>query len=140
MVTFALAPGRVNKGIIDYSSSEGIKHFNKATEPTKKLFNGQAENLHYFLTQVSDRIKDFGWESITTITNSEDLAVDMVTEYGQYTLEDVQVQATEWHGEDNQTREQQNSYMMFRFLRESLEVDFHNKITLFKNSYLIDDE
>ena len=91
MVTFALAPGRLNDNIIDYSTAEGIKHFHKATEPTKKLFDGRSENLHYFLTQVSDRIKDFGWKDITTITNSDDLAVDMVTEYGQYTLEDVQV-------------------------------------------------
>ena len=126
-VKFSLAPGRITQYIIDYSSNEGIKLFNSSTSPTKTLFDGHPNNLNFFLQQVSDRIKDFGWETIFTITNSYEEDVYLVEDYGQYTLNDVKSTSSVWHGEDNQNRNQQNSYLMFRFLIESLESKFHNK-------------
>ena len=139
-VKFSLAPGRLTQSIIDYSSTEVIKLFNSDTSHTKTLFDGHPNNLNFFLQQVSDRIKDFGWETICTITNSDGEEVDLVGDYGQYTLKDVKITASAWHGEDNQNRNQQNSYLMFRFLRESLESKFHNKVTLSKNNYMVDGE
>ena len=137
---FALAPGRITDHIIDYSTTEGMQHYHKATKPLKKHFDGRAENIHHFLNQVSDRSKEYGWEDITHIKNSEGKEIDVIKEYGQYTLADIKSEETSWHGTRNKTRSAQNSYLMFRFLRDSLEAEFHSKITLSESSYTVNGE
>ena len=61
-VVFSLAPGRASNNLIDYNTPEGAKLFTKATEPMREPFDGTPEMFNNFISQVKDKVVDFGWE------------------------------------------------------------------------------
>jgi hypothetical protein len=67
-VQFTLAPGRANNdAVLDYTSTEGIKLYNKATTPLETKYDLDAGRLYYFLQNVENRASNQNWSPICNI-------------------------------------------------------------------------
>ncbi len=60
---FSLAPALANGGVIDYSTSEGIKIYSATTSSLVEdpLFDCDSEGLSHFLGKVGIRAQADGW-------------------------------------------------------------------------------
>jgi len=96
---FALAPG-VHGGaaFIDYGTSEGQKLFKNMTVALKNEFDCSTQDLKVFLSNISDRAGQYGWEDVLEVP--EDVAAvpavnrNLLTEYGLISIEQVRAHAT----------------------------------------------
>ena len=52
-VTLALTPGRASNATLDYTTTEGIKLYNKATKGVDPPYDLSNKGLYAFLRQVS---------------------------------------------------------------------------------------
>ena len=66
-VNFALAPGRANNDILDYTTSEGIKLYGKAVSPLDPQYDLQSGGLYAFLQKVRNRAIEQDWNNILNI-------------------------------------------------------------------------
>ena len=75
IVNYVSTPGLTS--LLDYSTTWGQKQW---IETTKKLvdksYDGNPQNLKFFLDRLVDRVEVLGWESITKIQGK-----DLVTQY-----------------------------------------------------------
>jgi hypothetical protein len=144
-VQFALAPGRVNNEVLDYSSSEGIKLYNKATAPLETKYDLDTGHLYSFLQKVRNRAMNQNWTVICTIPVPPSTAIagqvtpkyDLLTQYGRMTLNNIRAAAEEYqfrHG-----RNAQNAHQMYEFLYSSLNDEAQARVALKEKDYLIYD-
>ena len=59
-VPFALTPGQIATGIIDYRTKEGRKEFERAIEPLPDKYDGSADKLALFLSQLETKATNCG--------------------------------------------------------------------------------
>jgi hypothetical protein len=138
---FTLAPALANTAaFIDLTTSNGIKHFNKATEPlTKEPFNfADPSDLQVFLDLVLKKSQVWGWNPIfdipvtnpsTTVTTNHNL----LQEYGLIPLSAVRTQVSSYYA--TPTKRAQDSFMLCQALLSSLTLDFLKLITADANEY-----
>ena len=62
-VPFALTPGQLQSGTIDYRTKEGKKLFDKAIEPLPDKYDGSAGGLALFLSQLETKATNCGWNN-----------------------------------------------------------------------------
>jgi hypothetical protein len=115
---FALSPALASShGLLNYSTSEGIKIYNKATSPMDVTYNGGSGNLRLFLSKMQQKGNQFGWNRINTISQGGQ-SYNLISSYGQVELASIRAQA---HAlETAASRDTQNSSQMYLFLKTSL--------------------
>ena len=134
---FTLAPG-CNYHILDWTNPAHTKQYYKATSPldSTEKFDGQPNKICLFLAHVEDRAQQFNWQSILTIpVGLLPLSYNLVHNYGQMSLQDVQTKALTYVR--LQGREAQDAYMLFNFLIESLTDSFKAQVHLYEQDYMI---
>ena len=144
VVAFARTPALANSGVLDYSSSEGMKIFAAAIAALPTKFTGEAKDLHLFLKDFKERASMNGWGTITTVTVPEEAgppivpahSYDLVSQYGIITLAQIRAQAEVY--EIASGRDAQNSSLMYQCLYNSLTEEAKLKVLKDKAQYEID--
>jgi hypothetical protein len=117
-IVFALSPAlATSNALLDYTSSEGIKIYNKATAPMEALYDGGSGNLRLFLSKMQQKGNQYGWTRILTI-NQGATNYNIVNSYGQVELSSIRAQATQLEAAGS--RDTQNSSQMYLFLKTSI--------------------
>jgi hypothetical protein len=129
----------LNNAVLDLNpGGDGLKTFQKATEPLSTKFDGSTDLLPTFLQSVADRSDTYGWRAQLRIpAGAPPTARDLISEYGRITMEEVRARAATWVGTN--TRGAQNAYMLYLFLIESLTPKFKSLVILERDKYLITD-
>lgn len=143
MAQFALAPGRLGTEVLDYSSSEGIKLYNKATAPLENKYDLDPGHLYGFLQKVRNRAMNQNWQEICKIPVGPTIVVpdavipeyDLLTEYGRMTLAHVRSHAGSYQFVSG--RSAQNAHQMYEFLYSSLDDDAQVRVAAKEVSYFI---
>ena len=117
---FALAPAFANPDVLDYSDQSAAKLFKAGTEALSIKFDCKPDNLQLFLDQARDRSIVFDWLNILSIPSQGDVALskDLIESYGEISYQEVCNHALTYMHED--TREAQDSFMMYHCLMNSL--------------------
>ena len=69
-VTFALTPGRASTATPDYTTTEGIKFYNKATKGMEPPYELSNQKPYPFLSQVSHKANQMNWDTIINVPQS----------------------------------------------------------------------
>ena len=133
---FALGPGRTND-VLDYTDSESAKIYYKAISPLETKFDGKPDHISVFLASVANRAHRFGWNNILTIPVGNNINKNLVKQYASVTMTQVTARANQYIGQE--TRDAQNSDMLYNFLIESLTEDFKEQVLLFVDDFTIND-
>ena len=133
---FALGPGRTND-VLDFTESSAVKLYYKAIAPLETKLDGQPDNIAVFLASVADRARRFHWTSILTIPVAGGVSRNLIKDYAQVTATEVRARATTYQGQ--QTRDAQNSDMLYYFLIESLTETIKAQVLLFVDNFTIND-
>jgi hypothetical protein len=115
---FALFPGAAGVGVLDFTKSESLKLFTKATASIDPKYNLEEGKLRIFIDQVRQRGKIYGWNHILNVTDSTGNVYDITTHYGKLSLDDCISHALMYI--NTQTRRAQDAVMLFQFLHNSL--------------------
>jgi hypothetical protein len=106
---------------IDMNSSIGIKIFQEATKPLDEKFDGSATKVQGFLKSVEEEVTKRGWSSINKVPKNGAL-VNWIPMYAQFTIEELKAHVLTYVGQP--TRDAQNSFAMYQFLRTSLDPSY----------------
>lgn len=143
-VTFAFSPALAVQGLLDFTKGEHSKIYKSAIrEVSKEPYECEAEGLYQFLKDVQDRADEMGWsESILKITlevddENEPIQENLLANYGTISLE--QVVESELQYINEQGREAQDTYMLYKCLMASLSSTARKKISLWSEQYRIGD-
>ncbi|KAL7562143.1 hypothetical protein ACA910_016701 [Epithemia clementina (nom. ined.)] len=133
-MAFALGPGR-NNNVLDYDNdAAAVKLYHKAIAPMDERFDGTPEKIHVFLANVADKARRFNWEAILTVTIATNTYF-LITQYGQVTNAQVRTHAATYVG--TQTRNAQNSDMLYHCLMASLTSAFKGQVLLNSHEYTV---
>jgi hypothetical protein len=139
---FSLGPALANDGIIDYSTSEGIKIYSAATSSLVEdpLFDCEAGGLSHFLGKIGIRAHANGWDrSIFAIPR--DLAdplgeaYSFLSQYGIVSLAQTQAHAATYVSTNS--RAAQDSIQLGIAIMKSVSVSGFNRLTIRKTEYTI---
>jgi hypothetical protein len=143
-VAFAFSPAQAVQGLLDFSKSEHSKIYKSAIrEVCKDPFDCEAEGLYQFLKDVQDRADEMGWsDNILNITlevtdDIEPVQEKLIDNYGTISLE--QVVESELQYINEQGRDAQNTYMLYKCLMSSLTNNAKKRISLWSEQYRIGD-
>ena len=124
--TFALTPYQAIDGIIDYTTNEGRKYYERATAKLNdEGFDCQADTLRAFIKDLERRAEAFGWTS--TITGILNIPIDindpnspiknLLKQYGELSWDQIfDYDDTYIH---NNTRAAQDSRMLYECIMNS---------------------
>jgi hypothetical protein len=129
MATFSLSPAQTSNDIIDYSTSDGMKLYTKATKPQKNEYDGSSEGLRLVLETFRDHAFESNWVANLTIPTSNGDR-NLAARYGQITDAELRAYVTTFSG--TQTRLAQNSSQMLSYLKGSLDDTF--KLEVYMNA------
>jgi hypothetical protein len=139
---FSLAPALANGGVIDYSTSEGIKIYGAATSSLVEdpLFDCDSEGLSHFLGKVGIRAQTNGWNG-SIFAVPVDIADplgdthDFLTNYGVMSLSHIREHALTYVG--TQSRAAQDSMQLGIAIMKSVSVAGFNKLTIRAEDYTV---
>jgi hypothetical protein len=80
---FALNPADLNQNFFDYTTTEGRKHFERATEPLDTPYDGSSKGLNMFIHQVKSKASVCGWTN--SIRKSRNDRERQLSAQGSYT-------------------------------------------------------
>jgi len=130
---FALTPALANPDPVDYNTSEGMKLYKSATEKLHHTFDGETGSLRLFLQALQQRADAFGWESILTVPDDQNIGRNLITEYGRVSMANVIAHATTHV--HTQTRAAQNSAQLFTCIYDSLSLEALLKVSTDSSTY-----
>ena len=120
--------------IIDYSTSDGMKLFAKATKPQKTEYNGSAEGLSLFLGNFCDHANTSNWNANITVTTGTGIR-DLPSRYRQITEGELATHIAVFN--NTPTCLAQNSAQMIIYVKESLEDNFKLEVYMQAALYTI---
>ena len=96
-LTFALAPGLIGINTqLDYSTQIGAALYWSGSSSLPIKFNGEEENLSVFTDALRDQAREMGWGnpqasilSIPVLRNSTQVHVNLIEEFGRYSLQEL---------------------------------------------------
>jgi hypothetical protein len=107
-------------------------------------FDLTPNKLQSFLNRVNERVAKQNWGGVINIilppANPGAIApqpINLITNYGQVTLQQVRNHANEYCINNVQTRNNQNSLMLYMFLSNSLDTTAHNAMDINPEKYRI---
>ena len=142
---FTRSPLSFGNDPIDYNTKAGAKYHERATKPLMPKgspFGVEPNALGTFMNRLADRAKDMGWlragrigmvPQDTAIQNSP--TVNIFENYGSRTLE--QITAYERTIVATETRNSQDSKLLYDILMGSLSVEGQQRIANHKTSYVL---
>jgi hypothetical protein len=145
-VTFARAPGRVNRDIIDFTTKAGDALYKRATKPLfgdrEDKFSLQGDDMLSFLDLVAVRAKNSGWDVFNIQTSEVGVTPivvkHLITEYGEIPMDKVTVKATLIAAAKDRTT--QDDDQLFTCLMESITKAARNTVNLKKDEFTIGGE
>ena len=121
--------------------AETRKMAKAASAALKTDFDCSGKRMKLFLTMVSDRAEEFGWDQ-TIMMIPKDPATDMLADlrditvhYGKITIEQVQDFAKRFVGQENLAA--QHDMMLYKCLSKSLTDEAREKVSMFSDIYRI---
>ena len=120
-MAFLLSPATTTNSIIDYSTSDGMKLFAKATKPQKTEYDGSADGLRLFLGNFRHHANMSNWNANITVTTATGTR-DLPSHYGQITKAELATHIGVFN--NTATRLTQNSAQMIIYLKEYLTDNF----------------
>jgi hypothetical protein len=85
---FALNPADLNQNFFNYTTAEGCKHFERATEPLDTPYDGSSKGLNLFIHQIKSKANVCGWTTgimmMPTVANQH-INLSLLVHYGQST-------------------------------------------------------
>jgi hypothetical protein len=141
---FALTPAVAIHGVVDYKTAEGRKIYSSATcKLDEELYDCKADGLNHFLKTAAARGEEFGWDNpggcLQIPNDLNDPLGDsqnLIECYG--TLDIAKIRAYEKMYLGNQVRAAQDAYMLFKCLMNSISRTSKDKITIWKDQYIVD--
>ena len=137
-VTFALTTGRASTATPDYTTTEGIKLYNKATNEMEPPYDLSDEGLYAFLHQVSHQANQMNWGTIFNVPVTivgVDLTHDILSQHGMLNLAQVRAHVLTYQGLDG--RAAHNSQQMYTFLYECLDDQACMRMSMQEEQYKI---
>jgi hypothetical protein len=131
-----ITPGQ-RQGVLDYDDVGMAKMWKAASAKLDNEFDGTPGNLRLILNDVKTRGEVYGWD--TTIFNIQclDLAHrNMVTQYGQISMEDIRARAVTYQVAAV-SRELQASTQLHLMLQGSLTKEFKTKVISRSQEYTV---
>ena len=138
---YAVAPGLSVDGVLDYTNRDHVKIYRSGTRTlSETYYDCEPEGLPQFLRDVQDRADEMGWnETVMTVTIDADQPTErqenLIDNYGNITLDQVVVSELQYIEEEG--RERQDSYMLYKCLMASLTVEARRKVSLWAGQYRI---
>jgi hypothetical protein len=117
-VQFALFPGAAGNGVLDFTKSESIKLFNKATASIKTKYDIEEGTLRVFIDQINQQGKIYSWKHIFDVPDSTGSVYDIITHYGKLLIDDCIAHAMTYV--TTQTHQERDAAMLFQFLHNSI--------------------
>lgn len=133
---FALFPGRASVDPLDFTDSDDVKLYKTATAAMTTPYNLSPIGLTQFLSNVQDRAIEFGWESLLKVPTGPAPFVNknIITDYGLISMSECDRHALTYF--EQNTREAQNSGMLYTFLSKSLTEEARMLIFAFKGEFM----
>jgi hypothetical protein len=131
-----VTPGQ-RPGILDFDDAGMAKMWKAASAKLDTEFDGAPESLRLFLNDVKIRGEVFGWD--TTIFNIHCLDLtdrNMVTQYGQISMEDIRARAATYQVAAV-SRELQASTQLRLMLQGSFTKEFKTKVISRSQEYTV---
>jgi hypothetical protein len=145
---FACTPALARTGVLNLSSSEGMKMYNAVTAALlSSKFSGGPHEIYLLLKDLKQRNTAFGWNGVTTVTIGGGPAIagaapppvivtyDLLTQYGVVTLDQLRARAEVY--ENANGRGTQNAHMMYQCLYNSLTDEANLKVISDHDDYEI---
>ena len=88
-----------------------------------------------FLVNLRDRVHRFNWQILITIPLNDGTTRNLLTHYGQVTIDNAHAHAATYIG--TQTRTTQDNDMFYYFLAGSLTPAFRAKLLLYASLYMV---
>jgi hypothetical protein len=120
-VPFALLPGAAYTAPLDYSKASELKIFRASTSGMDDKFDLKEDHLRVFIETVKEHVRTYNWMTIVTIPDDNAVDRNLITNYGQLTLANVNAHAIGYM--TLQTRDAQNSMLLYKYLLNSLTED-----------------
>ena len=141
-VVFALAPSARDDALIDYSTKEGIKKFEKAVHALTNAFDGKSENMTVFKGDLKMHANNNGWDNLFPDADIISIPTDstpvvnhnIITKYSQISIHDIRTWAS-YTLVNQQVRAAQNNANMYQCLYNTLTPQMLNKMLLIEHEY-----
>jgi hypothetical protein len=133
---FALTPALANKhAYLDLDTPKGTKLYNKGTVALAgSPFDFEdPTDLNLFLDAIKSKSKAQGWSRIFTIPTTSTKTEHLLQSYGLVTLKAATADALKYY--DTETKEAQDSFMLYQCLIASVTQDFMRSINTERVSY-----
>jgi hypothetical protein len=133
---------------IDYRIESNKKAYKHAVSGLTEKFDLTPNKLQSFLNRVNERVAEQNWTGIINILIPAPVPIagaaappptyiNLVTNYGQVTLQQVRAHANNYCVINQQSRNNQNSLMLYMFLSNSLDTTAHNAMDINPEKYRI---
>ena len=102
-VSFALTTGRASAATLDYTTTKGIKLYNKATNEMEPPYDLSNEGLYAFLRRVINQANQMNWDTIFNVpvtVGGVDLTRDLLSQHGMLTLAQAHAHVLTYQGLD----------------------------------------
>ena len=137
--TFSLTPYSVNREVLNLSSTEGRKVYDRAILPLDDdKFDCQSDQLRLFLNNLARRALIFGWDDPqdgVLMLHIQNTTINILRSYGEVTLEEIRESET-FHIQ-TPTRRAQDSVMLFHCLMNSISKEAKTNLTIWESEYMI---
>ena len=143
---FSLTPYNMGNNILDYSTPEGRKHYDRATEKLNEVkYDCQSDNLRSFLEDLTRRANAFGWSMQATgilqipkvLNDPTQGYYDLLSNYGEVDFDHLRQYESTIIGQA--TRAAQDSAQLYNCLMNSLSKEATDTITIWKDDYFLND-
>ena len=139
---FQLSPASNDSGIIDYTTKEGNKKFERATKALTNVFDGKSINMTVFKGDLAQRASNCGWSNghatsdVISIPGDNNVIKNLITEYSQLTSEQIMAWANT-NIVNQQTRKAQNNENMYQCLYNSISSEVLTEMLLRREAYTV---
>jgi hypothetical protein len=117
-VPFALNPGAAMNNVLDFTKSQDMKYYSKATTGLSTKFDLNSEGLNSFLERLSDQANLYDWSNVLIIPDGNVIPRNLIREYGLLTMENCRDHAATYVRDH--TLQAQNSLMLHTCIINSL--------------------
>ena len=143
-VEFHLSPALSVTGVIDYSTTEGRKYYEKSVEQLNiEPFDCESDDLHLFVDALTERAREMGWDipgvGITDIFHNpndpESEYTNILSSHGTLTIQQIRTfEETHMHTDQ---RAAQDTHAMYRCIMNSISKSAIKRLNMWKEECTI---
>ena len=139
-------PLAATAGIINYRDKDGKKHYEMAVAPLfgkEEKFDVEPLKFHSFVNRLAQRAKDLGMDQanriglvpVTAGANVPGITINVFQHYSSRTLEQITNHEATYLATDS--RNSQDSKILFDLLIASLSTNGMQRVTIWKDEYMV---